>query len=90
MYKTGECECGLVKYTLTGDDPLRTYACHCLNCQTRSGSAFGEHAMLLASTFVCEGTTVTHTRTTDNIRFEDSFAQIATRAFTTPTAPCLT
>lgn len=36
----GGCVCGAVRYRLTAA-PLLAYACHCHDCQTRSGSAFG-------------------------------------------------
>lgn len=72
MSMIGGCECGLVKYTLT-EDSLHIYACHCLNCQTRSGSAFAEHAMVHVSGFVCEGQTVAHVRAANNIQFEEIF-----------------
>lgn len=36
---TGGCVCGQLRYALTGA-PLLAYACHCHNCQKRSGSAF--------------------------------------------------
>jgi len=39
MYK-GSCECKSVSYGFNGD-PLTCYACHCTDCQTSSGSAFG-------------------------------------------------
>jgi hypothetical protein len=42
----GRCRCGAVAYKILLDGPLATYACHCINCQTWSGSAFGLHAML--------------------------------------------
>jgi hypothetical protein len=32
--------CGAVGYRVT-EEPLTFYACHCTDCQTRSGSAFG-------------------------------------------------
>ena len=32
--------CGEVRYRVT-EEPLTLYACHCTDCQTRSGSAFG-------------------------------------------------
>lgn len=35
----GCCQCGAVEYTVSVD-PLFTYACHCYNCQKRTGSAF--------------------------------------------------
>lgn len=36
----GGCQCGAVRYQI-GALPLTCYACHCTNCQTLSGSAFG-------------------------------------------------
>lgn len=36
---TGGCLCGRVRYTLTGD-PIRSYVCHCRDCQRASGAAF--------------------------------------------------
>lgn len=39
MYPGG-CECNNVRYQLTGE-PLTCYTCHCTDCQTSSGSAFG-------------------------------------------------
>lgn len=43
----GGCRCGAVRYRLNTPQLPRTYACHCLDCQTWSGSAFAE-TMLLA------------------------------------------
>ena len=37
--RTGQCLCGEVCYTLTGE-PIATAVCHCKNCQRQSGSAF--------------------------------------------------
>jgi hypothetical protein len=37
---SGQCLCGAVRYRL-GAEPLIIYACHCKDCQKRSGSAFG-------------------------------------------------
>lgn len=39
MY-SGSCECNSVRYQFSGE-PLTCYACHCTDCQTASGSAFG-------------------------------------------------
>lgn len=36
----GRCLCGATQYRVT-EEPLTVYACHCTNCQKRSGSAFG-------------------------------------------------
>jgi hypothetical protein len=35
----GGCPCGAIRYELTAM-PLALYACHCTECQKRSGSAF--------------------------------------------------
>lgn len=37
--QTGGCLCGALRYELSGA-PLLAYACHCHDCQTRSGAAF--------------------------------------------------
>mgnify|MGYP003299518019 FL=1 len=37
---TGKCQCGAVNYTLLSS-PKTTHACHCFDCQKRTGSAFG-------------------------------------------------
>ncbi len=36
----GGCRCGAVRYRVTADKLPNVYACHCLDCQTWSGSAF--------------------------------------------------
>jgi hypothetical protein len=41
----GACTCGAVQYELT-KPPLFTHACHCLDCQRESGSAFNHHIMI--------------------------------------------
>jgi hypothetical protein len=37
---SGRCLCDAVRYRVT-QEPLTFYACHCTDCQKRSGSAFG-------------------------------------------------
>ncbi|MDP7297313.1 MAG: GFA family protein [Gammaproteobacteria bacterium] len=37
---TGGCHCSKVRYAIRGM-PLVCYACHCTDCQSASGSAFG-------------------------------------------------
>ena len=36
----GGCRCGRVRYRLAAEKLPNVYACHCLDCQTWSGSAF--------------------------------------------------
>ena len=42
----GGCRCGAVRYKLALDVLPRTYACHCRDCQTWSGSAFSQQTFL--------------------------------------------
>lgn len=44
---TGGCLCGAVRYTIREGFRLNPYACHCTECQTRTGSAFSEHMLLV-------------------------------------------
>ena len=37
--KPGGCACGAIRYRVT-ETPLIVHACHCLNCQKLTGSAF--------------------------------------------------
>ena len=38
--RAGGCQCGVISYELLGS-PITLYRCHCTDCQTASGSAFG-------------------------------------------------
>lgn len=42
----GGCRCGAVRYSFVGEALPRTYACHCRDCQTWSGSAFSQQILL--------------------------------------------
>ena len=42
----GGCRCGAVRYQLALDALPRTYACHCRDCQTWSGSAFSQQTFV--------------------------------------------
>ena len=39
-HQEGQCQCGNIRYRLLGK-PLMIYACHCMDCQKQSSSAFG-------------------------------------------------
>ena len=43
----GGCECGAVRYRISGD-PIFVNCCHCRDCQKISGSAFAVNAMIEA------------------------------------------
>ena len=53
---TGGCLCGAVRYTLHEGFRLNPYACHCTDCQSRTGSAFSEHMLFGVSEPTREGT----------------------------------
>ncbi len=38
--RTGGCQCGAVRYEVTGA-PVDLYVCHCTECRAQSASAFG-------------------------------------------------
>jgi len=40
---TGGCLCGEVRYTLKPGFRMKPYACHCTDCQKRTGTAFSSH-----------------------------------------------
>ena len=42
----GGCRCGEVRYRINADAFPPVYCCHCLTCQTWSGSAFTEQAVV--------------------------------------------
>ena len=60
---TGGCLCGAIRYEVTAA-PLGAYACHCMDCQKQSASAFALAVPVLRSSFrVTAGTPVAWTRT---------------------------
>ncbi|MFW2351432.1 GFA family protein [Qipengyuania sp.] len=52
---TGGCLCGAVRYTLRDGFRLNPYACHCTECQSRTGSAFSEHMLFTLADFEISG-----------------------------------
>lgn len=56
----GGCRCGAVRYELSADRLPRTYACHCLDCQTWSGSAFSQQAFFPESALTVTGPLVVY------------------------------
>ena len=45
----GGCACGALRYTLKAGYRLKPYACHCSDCQKRTGSAFSHHMLVMRS-----------------------------------------
>ena len=50
----GRCQCGAISYTLN-NEPLFGYACHCYNCQKRTGSAFSMGLVITLDSLELEG-----------------------------------
>ena len=51
----GGCRCGRVRYRASLDKLPNAYACHCLDCQTWSGSAFSTQFVLPEEQLVVAG-----------------------------------
>lgn len=63
---TGGCQCGAVRYEITGA-PLELYVCHCVDCRKQSASAFGMSLIVGAEDFrMTRGAVKSWTRPTDS------------------------
>ena len=62
MPMAGGCRCGAVRYTLAIDTLPVAYACHCHDCQTWSGSAFSEQALMPEDAIAVTGPVVLYER----------------------------
>ena len=60
----GGCRCGAVRYKLARDALPPTYACHCLDCQTWSGSAFSQQTFVPEPALAVTGAVVVYEFTT--------------------------
>ena len=60
----GGCRGGAVRYSLSIDTLPPTYACHCLQCQTWSGSAFSQQVLLPEEAIHVAGPVVLYELTT--------------------------
>jgi hypothetical protein len=54
LTRTGGCQCGAVRFEIAADR-LVAYACHCLDCQKQTASAFGLSAPVRKQVFAIEG-----------------------------------
>ena len=52
---TGGCLCEAVRYTVRQTMRFQSYVCHCTDCQTRSGSAFGIQLSVLTGDLEVSG-----------------------------------
>lgn len=62
--RTASCACGGLRAICRGE-PVRVSMCHCLECQRRTGSAFGTQARFAAADVRVEGTAARWERTGD-------------------------
>ena len=63
MKINGACHCGSI--TVEGEaDPERVSICHCTDCQTRTGSAFGVSVQVPGNTFKMTGQPTSYLKTT--------------------------
>jgi len=87
MSVTGGCRCGAVRCTLAIDSLPRTYACHCLDCQTWSGSAFSQQTIVPESALSVTGPiAIYELRTEDRISRQRVCANCHCRVFNTNSA----
>ena len=63
--RTASCSCGQLRLVASGD-PVRISVCHCLACQRRTGSTYGQQARFPASAVVIDGQSTKYTRTADS------------------------
>ncbi len=63
--RQAQCSCGQLKVTCEGD-PVRVSICHCLACQRRTGSPFGQQARWPADRVKIEGSATTFVRVGDS------------------------
>lgn len=86
MSVAGGCRCGAVRYTLDVERLPSTYACHCHDCQTWSGSAFSQQAIVPESALTVTGPVeIYELRTQDRVSSQRFCATCHTRVFNTNT-----
>lgn len=64
MRRTASCPCGSLKAHCEGE-PVRVSVCQCLECQKRTGSAFGVQARFAEDQVTVEGPSAQWSRTGD-------------------------
>lgn len=64
MNRFASCSCGQLTARVTGD-PVRISICHCLACQRRTGSPFGQQARFLREQVAVSGTSSQFSRAGD-------------------------
>lgn len=84
---TGQCRCGRVHLQLRTETLAPLYACHCLDCQRWSGSAFALHMLCSAQAVDVSGDTLTYSHAHDGqISTQYACGTCFTRLFNETTA----
>jgi hypothetical protein len=63
--RTASCSCGQLRVTAEGE-PVRVSMCHCLECQKRTGSAFGAQSRFPRERVRIEGSATKWSRVGDD------------------------
>jgi len=64
--RTGGCQCGALRYEVSGD-PLDVYCCHCTECRKQSASAHGISVIVRRANFrLTQGEPKVWSRPTDS------------------------
>lgn len=62
--RLASCSCGQLSAQVTGE-PVRVSICHCLACQRRTGSPFGQQARFARENVTVSGTSTAYVRVGD-------------------------
>ena len=62
--RLASCSCGQLTARVNGE-PLRVSICHCLSCQRRTGSVFGEQARFFRESVTISGVSTEYVRVGD-------------------------
>jgi hypothetical protein len=84
----GGCRCGKIRYRVKTDRLPAVYACHCLDCQTWSGSAFSLQFVVPEDALEVVGTPYLYERVSDDgqrISRQRGCATCLTRVYNTNT-----
>ncbi|HEX2592288.1 MAG TPA: GFA family protein [Rhizomicrobium sp.] len=84
----GGCRCGAIRYTVKADKLPNAYACHCLDCQTWSGSAFSLQFIVPEDALTVTGTPHLYERPHpdgDRTSYQYGCAKCLTRVWNTNT-----
>ena len=72
MKRLAQCSCGAVRVETQGQ-PMGVVACHCLECQRRTGSVFGVGAYFPQGQVTIHGATTSYSRATESGNFTSHF-----------------